>query len=320
MVSINDLPEELRELIDELKRRLVPGRGGDLTAPNPKDDPEFYRYLDLLIDTAKDQGIKLTQKDIADLLGVPYARLRQRITQWHKIKDMIEGVGAPETVKEAKEVGELQARMEEMESGIEIEPPGMPEKPSTQKPKHVTAQVVEDITVSQDVAVAVAHAVKRVFRKLGESVAKEEAEKMITLGVHFYKEYSRWCYSHGFKDLKECIDHVMGTYDNLVEESVMLKNRVEELEREVAGLKAFAKILLRKTLEKGDPEFILASVQSMVDRILDSCIDPDKAMKLAEQLYRLAEQLIKRVELENVAIEQASFGSWSSTAFRTGNQ
>ncbi len=211
--------DEIMANLEELKKELEE-MGGKL--PNERKNPEFYSRLQALIDTIKDEGIKMPLTDIADRLGVNYRTLVTRLYNFRKMElKELSGEEVEEVSKESKKKTKKEEPVEVISepSGSEIEKPKVDEPISTR-----TAMKIMD-------------AVKRHFGRKAEKLAKEEVEKIIAIGRKISDEYEKRCYSEGFQTIDECIDAAFTSLFDVMPEYYELQNRYD-------ALKALAKQLL----------------------------------------------------------------------------
>ena len=76
-MSTTSLPQYLKDLLEELKRRIKPGRKKP-QPPDPEEDVEFWRMLDLFLESARREGLNISMKSLADMLNVGYQALLNR--------------------------------------------------------------------------------------------------------------------------------------------------------------------------------------------------------------------------------------------------
>ena len=290
------LPQYLRDLLEEMRRHLKPGRRGKLLPPTPEEDVEFWRMVDLFLDSVRREGLDVSMKRLAEMLDVGYQSLLNRYKMWEEAK---------------KELGELASEPPALqvpgaESGggeVTIIPPqpqrqpAQPQPPASPQPQAAPSpplqgQPSEVIEIHPQVQLAMARAAIEVMKKRGEQITKEYAEELIKLGLHVFDRYAEWCYKHDFKNLKECVDHVFQNFDSMEQENEELKARLGELEERYEHLKRFAQRLLRKTLGQPDPERVIGVVGVYIDRIMGSCLDPDTAYAIAYRLLDLLDRLL----------------------------
>ena len=87
----------IESIIEELREEI---RRNQNTLPNPRQNPEFYEKLLTLIE---DPNIRMSQKRLAELLGVSYNLLRNRISTYRKMLEQGEIPGTPQPVDIAEE-------------------------------------------------------------------------------------------------------------------------------------------------------------------------------------------------------------------------
>ena len=272
------LPQYLRDLLEEMKRHLKPGRRGRMVPPSPDEDVEFWRMVDLFIESARKEGINISMKSLAEMLGVGYQSLVNRYRMWEEIKK-----SAGDQVQQPEPVGEGEAT---------IIPPQAPQPAAPQPAQQQQGQAGEVIELHPTVQSAMIKAALNVMKKQGEKITSEVAEDLIKLGIHIYDNYADWCFKHDFKNLMECVDYIFNTFDKIEQENTELKVKLEQLEQKYEHLKRFAQRLFAKTIGRPDPERVVGVVGSYIDEIMESCLDPDTAYAIAYRLLELLDRLL----------------------------
>ena len=279
------LPQYLRDLLEDLRRRLKPGRKKP-QPPEPEEDVEFWRMLDLFLESARREGINISMKTLADMLNVGYQALLNRYRMWNETKSQLESMGL-ETPPPPGGGGD-----------VTIIPPHV-RQPPQQPPAE--ARPGETIEINPQVQLAMAKAALDVMKKRGEQITKDFAEELIKLGLHVFDRYAEWCHKHDFKNLKDCVDYVFKNFDSMEQENEELKTRLGELEEKYEHLKKFAQRLFAKTLGQPDPERVIGVVGAYIDEIMASCLDPDTAYAIAYRLLELLDRLLSAYVSERVA-------------------
>lgn len=247
-----DRTDEVMALLDEIKA-IVDRHGGKL--PGVQEAPELYSKILAFLDIAREEGVKITIKEIADRLGVSYALLRKRLHDYRKM----ESKPGEEPVATAAP------------APVETIPPAMaqPEEPQTDTGgEDQITRPGEPITTRT--AMRIMEAVKRHLGKKAEHLAKEEVERIIKMGVHIYESFEKQCYSNGYDDVIKCIDDAFDTLFNQLPECVELARKYDVL-RELFQFVVDSSddykrmlMLLEEVKYKMSPEEVLELVEEVV--------------------------------------------------------
>lgn len=194
---------DIRELLDILKKDIQDGR-----LPDPKENPKLYDRILNLLDIAKEEGVKLTIKMIADELGVNYAHLRKNLSMYRKM--ISAGVEKtidiqPESVEPPRiDIGE---QVEQVDEEDKYESKNE-EKPVTSK---VETRIIDRAT--------------QYLGKKAEELAKEEVIRIIKTGKRVIEQYEKPCLANGFQDINECIDAAFDSLFNIAPRVIEVENK-----------------------------------------------------------------------------------------------
>lgn len=218
--------DEFMALLEELKK-VIEENGGSL--PSPKANPEFYARLQAFLDLAKEEGIKMTIKEVAERLGVPYATLRAYLLKYRRAEMSEEPV-------------KIETPTEEPVS-VDVAPKPKPEKGGKKKAE-VKERPESPITLRTEMRIA--EAVKRYLGKKAETLTKEEVEKLIAIGKRVRESYEKLCYNYGYEDVIKCLDDAFVSLFDIVPEYEELKERYETLKSIAKELARLAEPTLAK--------------------------------------------------------------------------
>lgn len=245
--------DELLGILEEL-RKEVQQSGGRL--PNPRDNPQFYARLTAFLDILKEEGVKMTLSEIAERLGVGYAILRRRLSEYRKLErdELEEEAETPEPQITPPSTGPAR-------EPVEVEVPKPREEP--EKP------VVEESPVTTRTAMRIMEAIKRHFGRKAEQLAKEEVDKIIAIGKKVYEDYEKTCYAYGYDDIMKCIEDAFHSLFEVMPEHLDLKSKYD-------ALKSMVKFLMRIT----DP-YIRAI---LIIEEASKNLSPEEQLELLEEL------------------------------------
>jgi mRNA-degrading endonuclease RelE of RelBE toxin-antitoxin system len=253
------IEEYVRETLNYLKS-IVESFGG---LPTHTESPDFYAALDSLFNMLRQEGVRISLKDIAEYLGVDYVNMRKHRSLWKK---ETEDYGINETVQ--AQVPQLpDAVMSQPQQQIQHPLQNLPQPPSF---KSATARQVEKKIVD-------------VVRKKVEDVIREEAEVVFKIGKEFYARWKPKCYSSGYEDLVECMHKA-------VEFFFEYKDVVEMLESELETCKNSVKYLL--VTQKKDVAR-LALIEKAKELLRESYrLPPDEQKKIVDKVLSTLEKLV----------------------------
>ena len=187
-------PEEVEALLSELAVEVE--SRGDL--PKPKENPEFWSKLDILIRELKNSELGYTMKDVADRLGVGRAKLQKLYREWQdmaRAKSEEQGQPPPEPVSI-----EPPAPKEEMGERVmeRYKDEGMVRREEAPRK-------VEDRVFGKGLETSVSKTITGQLKKTVDQVAKEEVEKIYRVGRTVVSEYEAECIRQGYEDLEACV-------------------------------------------------------------------------------------------------------------------
>lgn len=254
----NPVIDEFMALLEELKN-IVDNNGGKL--PNPKENPDFYAKLQAFIDFANEEGIKITLKEVAERLNVPYATLRTYLTKYRKSETRDE---LPEPSKPLEEPVDV-----EVTPTIPPALMGVEEKPEKKTPAKSTKKENPKSPVTLRTEMRIAESAKRHLGKKAEVLTKEEVEKLIGIGKHIRENYEKLCYNQGYDDVMTCIDDAFTSLFDITPEYEFLKERYEVL-----------KTITKELIKLLDPMFQKLFIIEVASNILN----PEDILELVDSM------------------------------------
>ena len=237
---------------------------GDM--PTPNEDPNFYEALEALMNVIKEERLKLTMKDIAEYLGIDYAKLRKN-RSLHR--------------KEKAEYGldETPTQQPQLPDAVMSEAPPKPQPmpaPPVRKTPQVTA--LHSATMRKAEKTMVSLVAKKV-----EDVIREEADLVFNIGKEFYLMWRAKCFSIGYENLLNCLHDGMKFFFDYKDMVEMLEQELEECKTSVKYLLATQKPEIRRAI-------LLEKAKELVKEA--SRLPPSEQKMIVDKVLAILEKLV----------------------------
>ena len=250
-----DMYEYAKQLLEFLKE-IVDQEGGSL--PSPESNPEFYQAIDTFLEFAKDNLLDITQKDLAEYLGVPYDALRRNRSMFHRRQ------------KKSQEQSETQQGYDAV---VDVAQPA-PQPPS---PPETTSSFTTKTEAKLDKQVSDAIAKKM------EHVVKEEVDIIFRIGKTFVDKYKHVCYKMGHEDLVECLHNAMTFFSEAKDEYEYLKQRIDQYKNTIRYLLLLSKPEMSRII-------VIEKAKKMIEYA--SMLPPRKRDEVIDRVIKLVESVI----------------------------